>query len=290
MNSTKRLSGLIGLMAVLALALSGCVHADRAVTLHGDGSGVYTLTVGFSEQLVSLAGDQLSASMDTYGAKVKQAGGSYRHYDDTGYSYWAYTRPFKSVAQLNQLVQENPNLGSGAGSAAGSATSTQDTLTFSEQAGLLSNTFHVTGHISLKNLAGTTDTGGIDISSYLKDIRESFSVTMPGAISAHTGGVVNGDTVTYTIHYGEETDIAVTGSALNTALLAPLGIGVIVVLALVVAGAVVMRRRKRPPTPEPVAVGAPVGQGAAFDYPTVPSASQPTEPGGSTEGDGPRSE
>ena len=267
----KRQSASIALLVALAFSLAGCMHVDRSVTLNIDGSGSYTMTVGFSEQLISLASDQISASMNSFGDKVKSEGGTYRHYDDTGYSYWAYTRPFKTVAYLNQLIQETPQAGNSATPAvSGSlpASGQTDTMSFSEQSGFLSNSFHVTGHMSMVFPQSATDSGGIDITPYLKDMRESFAVTMPGSVTSHKGGVVSGNTVTYTVHYGEQTDIDVVGGGLNTAVLIPVGVGAGVVLLLIIAGVVAYRMRRRKP-------GAPAEPAPAFvaaspDAPTTP--------------------
>jgi hypothetical protein len=279
LRAYKRIPAVFSLLLVLMLSLTACMHVDRNVTLNSDGSGSYMLTIGFSEQLVSLASDQISSSMDDFGQKVKQQGGSYRHYDDTGYSYWAYTRPFKTVADLNKLVQEAPQSGqAGDGSSAGVTTPGQDTLTFSQQSGLLSNTFHVTGHMSMVVPPSSLgDTGGVDITQYLKDMRESFSVTMPGSITSHTGGVVSGNTVTYTVHYGEQTNIDVVGGGLNLGPLLPIGAAVIVILLLAIVGAILWsRRRKRAATSHeqpgaPAYVPAYVPAPAAPDAPTVVS-------------------
>ncbi len=276
LRAYKRIPAVFSLLLVLMLSLTACMHVDRNVTLNSDGSGSYVLTIGFSEQLVSLASDQISSSMDDFGQKVKQQGGSYRHYDDTGYSYWAYTRPFKTVADLNKLVQEAPQ--SGDSSSADVTTPGQDTLTFSEQSGFLSNTFHVTGHMSMVVPPSSLgDTGGVDITQYLKDMRESFSVTMPGSITSHTGGVVSGNTVTYTVHYGEQTDIDVVGGGLNLGPLLPIGAAVIVILLLAIVGAILWsRRRKRAATSHeqpgaPAYVPAYMPGPAAPDAPTVVS-------------------
>lgn len=271
LRSLKRSSATIGLLIALALSLSGCMHIDRAVTINSDGSGSYTMTIGFSEQLVSLASDQISSNMDSFGQKVKSNGGSYRHYDDTGYSYWAYTRPFKSIADLNTLVQETPQASDTSGSVGSSNIPTPgqaDTLNFTEQSGFLSNTFHVTGHMSMIFPQSATNTGGIDVSTYLSDMRESFSVTMPGSITAHTGGTLSGNTVTYTIHYGEQTDIDVTGGGFNTALLLPIGIAVVIILLLI--GGVIFWRRRRGATRATALEVAPAFVGAAPDAPTTP--------------------
>lgn len=246
------------------------MHMDRSVALNSDGSGSYTISIGFSEQMVAMASDQLSTSMDKYGAKVKQQGGTYRHYDDTGYSYWAFTRPFKSVQELNSLVQQTPDAGTNVPSSSSLPVSSgQDTLAFSEQSGFLSNSFHVTGHMSMAATPGVdTNTGGIDLTPLLKDMRETFAITMPGSITSHKGGVVNGNTVTYTVHYGEQTDIDVVGGGLNTALLLPIGgVALLVVLALVGFFLWRSRRGKRVEQGE---AREPALVAAAHDAPTVP--------------------
>jgi hypothetical protein len=319
----------IGLAVTLILSLTGCMHMDRSVALNSDGTGTYTLAIGFSEQMVAMASDQLSTSMDQYGAKVKQQGGSYRHYDDTGYSYWAFTRPFKSVADLNSLVKQTPDMGANlpgssglpgvsatpdlsnlpgfgatpdlsnlpgfggtpgiigtpdtsAGSGIGSnpfgslpsssslpVSSGQDTLAFSEQSGFLTNSFHVTGHMSMAATPGVaTNTGGIDLTPLLKDMRETFSITMPGSITSHKGGVVDGNTVTYTVHYGEQTDIDVVGGGLNTALLLPIG-GVVLLVVLALIGFFIWRSR-RGKRVEQGEAREPALVAAAHDAPTVP--------------------
>ncbi len=275
MRAIKRHLAAAGLLMVMALSLTGCVHLDRNVALNGDGSGSYVLTIGINDQLLSLSGGQTTTMMNNFGDQVKKDGGSYRQYDDAGYTYWAYTRPFKSVPDLNNFLQQMPSSGSSSTGASGSGnlpSSGADTLSFTEQSGFLTNTFHVTGHISLNIQAGATSAGGVDASPYLKDMRDSFAVTMPGSITSHKGGTVNGNTVTYTVHYGEETDIDVVGSGLNTGVLIPIGAGVAIIL-LAIAGFIIWGRRSAGPN-HPATQAAYSGMGAqptAQSWPTNPS-------------------
>ncbi len=108
-RSTRRHPAALALLLGLAILLTGCMHVDRSITLNNDGSGSYTLTIGFSQQVMNAAHDQVTTSMNAFGEQVALQGGSVRRYDDAGYSYWAYTRPFKSIADLNTLVQQAPN-------------------------------------------------------------------------------------------------------------------------------------------------------------------------------------
>jgi hypothetical protein len=74
MRNPRRIAATVGLLAILAFILSGCIHEDRSVNLHGDGSGTYTLTLGVNSQLVSLSGDDFVQSMNDYGEKLKKQG------------------------------------------------------------------------------------------------------------------------------------------------------------------------------------------------------------------------
>jgi hypothetical protein len=290
MRSSRRFLALLGLLLTLALSLSGCVHMDRGVKLNGDGTGTYTLTIGFSEQLVSLGGDQFAQKMNSFGDKVKKEGGSYRHFDDTGYSVWEYTRPFDSVTKLNSLFTDLPQTGD---SSTSTTTSTStDSFSVSEDSGPLTNTFHVTGKMSMAIPQGSTSGLDPNTQNLLKDARESFAVTMPGWVTSHDGGTVDGNTVKYTIHFGEQATIDVVGGGVNTTVVVPAGIGAGVVvllgIALIVFG---VSRRRRAANPEPAmtavtavtassgSAGMPTPPMGERQYPSAPAQpQQPTQP------------
>ena len=285
-TAIKRYLTPLGLLAVMALSLSGCIHLDRNVTLNSDGSGSYTLSLGINDQLLSLS-DQTATTMNNFGAKVKQDGGSYKEYGLEGYTYWAYTWPFTSITRLNTLLTELPS--SATSNSSAPSTSSGDTISVTEQSGFLSNTFHVTGHISLKPASGSGGSDNPQVQQYLKELRDTFTLTMPGSISAHTGGSVNGATITYAVHYGEETSIDVTGGGLDTAALTPIiagGAGVLLVIAAVVGYVIWRSRAKRPAAAAaygappsygaPAAYGAPGGQSVSPIWASTPEA--PTTP------------
>lgn len=249
----------------VALALVGCVHADRAVTLNTDGSGVYTFTVGLSDQLVRLGGSALTKDMEDFGARVERDGGTYSHYEENGYSTWKYVRPFTSVRQLNDFLQQSPQTDS---TTTGASTDTQNTVHVAADAGFFSTTYHVTGHIGL--VFPGVDQSARDL---LKDARFSFAVTMPGWVSEQYGGTLNGNTVTYVVHYGESTTINVTGGGLNVADIALVAGGVLLLaLALVIAGLMVLRRRNGWPS-KLVPAAPPVTSTSPYYMPTQPGQS-----------------
>lgn len=278
--SKTRRPASVALLIALALLLTGCMHIDRSVALNADGSGSYTLTIGFSQQVMSAAGSQVSDTMNSFGDQVKLEGGSTRQYQDAGYSYWAYTRPFKSIADLNTMLQQTPQSTSGSNSAGNLIGVAQDTLAFSQQDGLLGATFHVTGHMSMIPQNGATGA----VPQAVQDMRESFSVTMPGSITSHKGGVTHGNTVTYVIHYGQATDIDVVGGGADPARLALIGLGMVIVAFIIIAALLLWgRSRKRrqrqavaqPHAPEFAPVYTPTFtppyNSAPPDAPTVPA-------------------
>jgi hypothetical protein len=275
-RSFMRPLALVSLLLVMTLGLAGCVHLDRSVTLGTDGSGSYTLNMGISDQVMSLGSDQIAQPLNDFGAKVKQEGGTWRRFEDAGYTVWAFTWPFSSIHQLNQRLGELPDSGSALGGGQAPTPQTGDTFHVTEQSGLLSNSFHVTGHMSMKVPAGQ-DTGGVDVSQFFKDAHESFAITMPGWISSHTGGSVSGNTVTYTIHFNEEATIDVVGGGPNTGVLVPAGAGVVLLLIVAGVGIFLMARRRRRTSTEPAPL---VGAPAAGGYPDAGT----TLPGGDAGG------
>jgi hypothetical protein len=303
MKCTAKSGLAFGITLLLAFALSGCTHLDRGVRLNGDGSGSYSYAVGLSSQLVGLASDQITASMDEAGSKVKAQGGEYRHYEDTGYSYWQFTRPFSSVSQLNQMLQERsvPGLDTASGSLPDVSSVTSqptDTFSVSEDSSLITNTFHITGSMSFPGFdPSTLDPGGTggaglppetltQINSLLADAHVKFAITMPGWITSHDGGTVDGNTVTYLVHPGDSVTIDVVGGGLNTKVVYPLAGGALLLVLLIAGGAVFLLVRRRSaarrealaPAIAPTVAAAPVGTPMSPDTPTSPDIPIWTDP------------
>src|SRR5215472_4832020 len=87
---------LAGLAAVL---LTGCMRVERALVIYANGSGLYTLTIGFPEPAPgdsSGISSKIVAPMDAFGAHIQQEGGTYRKYTSQNYVYWTYTTSFSS--------------------------------------------------------------------------------------------------------------------------------------------------------------------------------------------------
>jgi hypothetical protein len=256
------------------------VHEDRTVALNGDGSGTYSFALGLTDQLMSLGGDQINQSMDKCVQAAKQQGATVTKDDVSGYTTWHFTFHFANVAAVNDLLTGQFLSGCNSSADAGTGTPTtapspNDTFNVSQQSGFFSTTFHVTGHMSLVSTSQPTDTGGVDVSQLLKDMHDSISITMPGWITSHTGGTVSGNTITYTVHYGEQTDIDVTGGGRTTAATAAIAGGIVLVLLAVAALIfVLLMRRRRAAVPVPAMVAVPYSP----SMPSTPASYPPPVP------------
>jgi hypothetical protein len=210
------------LLLLLLLVLPGCMRVERSFTLNGDGSGVYVLTVGVRYPTAgnpSSIPAQNAAAMEAFGAHVQQQGGSYRRYDDQGYAYWAYTRPFTSLARADAFLQEDPRQDD----PTHFLVLYHDQLHVATQTEVLRPTlFHVTGTISLADLTGQAEQNW-------RDATERLTITMANGVRSHQGGTQDGNSVTYTIAYNQTATVDVTGEVSQTD-----GAG-IAVLALVLA-------------------------------------------------------
>jgi hypothetical protein len=96
---------------------------------------------------------------------------------------------------------------------------------------------------------------------------------MPGWVSAQNGGDLNGNTVTYTVHFGESATIDVTGGGLNLPHIALIAGGVLLALALFIVGLILLRRGNRPPVET-----AAYASTSPYYMPTQPGAEAPTFP------------
>ncbi len=231
------------LCLLLAFSLAACVQADRTVVLNSDGSGVYTFTVGISDQLVTLGGSSLAKSMDDFGTHAQQGGGSYSRYEANGFSYWKYVRPFKSVNQLDTFLTEAPQTSGTTGSSGVSAADPRNMLNVVDNAGFFSTTFHATGNLSL--VIPNADQSTRDL---FKDARLSVAITMPNWVSEQHGGTLNGNTVTYVVGFGQSATIDVTGGGYNTPHIALVAGGVLLALALFAVGMFLLWRGNRRPS------------------------------------------
>jgi len=252
LSPLKRL-GRVAIVFALIGVLAGCMRVDRSLQVNGDGSGSYILTVSFRQPepgVPASVSQSVVAPMEAFGAHVRQTGGSYRRSDDQGYASWTYIRPFATVLAANALLQEDPRQED----ATHSPVLFRDTLHIARESRLSSAVYHVTGTVSLVDLFHNAQNW--------VDASESIGITMAGGIILQHGGVRQGNTVTYTIHYNESTTIDVMGRVGGTSDVlftygTFIGSGVLLILsvALFILGVRLLRsgssRRRKQITPSP---------------------------------------
>jgi hypothetical protein len=230
---------LLSLASLAVVLLTGCMRVERALVIDGDGSGSYTLTIGFPEPA---PGDptgissKIVAPMDAFGAHVQQEGGTYRRYTSQNYVYWVYTSPFSTLASGNSLLQEDPRQYD----QNHIPVLFNDTLKVSKVVGSSTTLYQVTGTISLADPLGK--------STSWRDAIESVAITMANGVSTYYGGTLTGNTVTYTIAYNQTVTIDVTGNVSATPGVSAtqrvddstrarfIAVGVLLTLAVILAG------------------------------------------------------
>lgn len=193
------------LACILALALSGCMRVQRTLQINRDGSGAYTLTIGFREPTPGNAAslnDIITRAMNAFAVHVEAKGGASRSFDDQGYAYWTFTRTFSSTKEGDDALQDDPRQFD----ANATPILFHDSLRLTSASGPLGvTTYHVTGTISLVDFLSNAQDW--------RDATESLTITMPGGISGHHGGIHDGDSITYTIGYNQSATVDVTGGA-----------------------------------------------------------------------------
>ena len=231
MPTPRRSLPLFVLLLVLAFALTGCIHLDRSMQLNSDGTGTFTVSFGFADKLINLAGTSFVSQMNACGDKVKAQGGSYQRTDTGGYSAWSFIWPFKSIDRLNELLALNTSFCPVPNTTVPATAASTDSFSVTSQTHFLSTTFVITGHLSFQLPSEVTNSPDPNVIALLKEAHSTFAVTMPGYISSHTGvGTVSGNTVTYTAHVGDTLDFQIVGGGVNTSALLLLGGGGLLLL------------------------------------------------------------
>jgi hypothetical protein len=199
---TPRGSLVIVAIVVATLLLSGCMRVDRTLHLNADGSGYYTLSLGFREPTAgdpSSVSDTITTPLEAFAARVRATGGSVSQAEDQGYRTWSFTRPFASASEADALLQDDPRRDD----PKQTPVLFHDVLHVAQESRLSSSVFRVTGTISLVDV--------FDNAQSWSDARETLSVTMAGGIIASSGGTRRGDTVTYAVYYNQAATVDVVG-------------------------------------------------------------------------------
>ena len=223
------------LACILVVALSGCMRVQRTLQINRDGSGAYTLTIGFREPTPGNSASLnniVTDAMEAFAIHVEAKGGASRRFDDQGYAYWTFTRTFSSTKEGDDALRDDPRQFD----ANATPILFHDSLRLTSTSGPFGATYHVTGALSLVDRSGNAQDW--------RDATESLTITMPGGISDHHGGIHDGDSITYTIGYNQSASVDVTGGA-PAARVAPLAFAALLgALALILAALGIRLLRK----------------------------------------------
>jgi len=234
MGSARRITATVA----LALLCTACIKVDAALRLHTDDSVDGSLTYAVSKELLTLTG---SSADDLFNQVASGAalppGVAYRTTDYSDGTFEGKTLTFSGV---NVAEFQHGNIGG-------------ETLSIQR----VGDTFRVSGLVDLtKTTTGPLQPGAQQLA---KDMQLRLAITFPGPIQQHTGGVVAGNTITWTPTYGTKTEIRATGSALGDPTGDPaLWITIGGVVAVLVVAAIVAFRRRRPGTTPGAPPGEPV--------------------------------
>ncbi len=226
MRASSRFFPAVILAFILAVSLSGCMRVQRTLQVNRDGSGAYTLTIGFREPTPGNSASlnpSITTAMNAFADHVEKTGGASRRFEDQDYAYWTFTRTFSSATAGDAMLQDDPRRFDP------NATPIlfHDSLHLTSATSPFGTSFHVKGTISLVDFVGNAQNWS--------DATESLTITMPGGISAHRGGAHDGDSITYTIHYNEAATVDVTGGAVPSSGAAHTLAALLGALALVLA-------------------------------------------------------
>jgi hypothetical protein len=184
---------LIGLLTLATFA-TGCIKVDLSLQLHSDDTIDGTMTYAVSRDLLTLTN---SSPEDLLGQVASQgplpSGVSARESDYADDTFVGKTLTFSDV-----------DIGAFQRSGIGG-----ETLSIQR----VGDTFQVGGEVDLTSSAtGQLQPGAAQLA---KDMQLRLAITFPGPVQQHTGGVVSGNTVTWTPVYGQKTEIQATGSAVG---------------------------------------------------------------------------
>jgi hypothetical protein len=226
MGSARRITAAVA----LALLCTACIKVDAALRLHTDDTVDGSMTYAVSKDLLALSGQSADDLFNQVASGAALPPGvAYRTTDYSDDTFEGKTLTFSGV---NVAEFQQGNIGG---------------ETFSIQR--VGDTFQVSGLVDLtKTTTGQLQPGAQQLA---KDMQLRLAITFPGPVQDHTGGVVIGNTITWTPTYGTKTEIRATGSALGDPSGDPvLWITIGAVVAVLIVAAFVAFRRRRPRTPD----------------------------------------
>ena len=107
-RASRRLIGLVLLLSLAALAMTGCIRFELSIAVNDDGSGVLGYTVAISEEFAELD-DSMGGGMSIEeGLNLEDAdlppGAEAREYSEEGYRGVVVSVPFDDLAEIPSLL------------------------------------------------------------------------------------------------------------------------------------------------------------------------------------------
>jgi hypothetical protein len=242
-------------IAVLALALTGCMKLDMELNLSADDTANGTMTFALDKQLLQLTGGSFE---DLTGGETPLPSGvnvSSSDYEDDEFVGRTYAFEDVPIEQMNDSTDK-------------------DSMRIRREG----DAFVISGALDLTTDALEGGAGGQLGQAALETAQVRIAISFPGPVQSATGEV-DGNTVTWTPKVGERTELSAVGRAIGSGegnALPWIAVALLVAVAIVVGAMLLSRRNRRPPDtpilgPPPASVPGGVPSAPAPDQPVMPS-------------------
>lgn len=231
MRRRVRTAARVGVLAALAVLLTGCIKLNMNLGINPDDTVSGTVQFGVQKELLELTGQSVEDLLGTAAPFPSDAPGvTTAPFDDGEFAGQEFT--------FENLPLEQFNSG---GTGITGVTGPGDQLNITREG----DTYVVTGVLDMSGgLSGVTGPfGGTGGAQLLESAEIRLAFTFPGEVIEASGGQVEGNTVTYTPRFGERLEIEATGSAIDNGQAGDVvggDDGSNLVLILVIAGVVVV--------------------------------------------------
>lgn len=260
--------GRLGMVAALALLLTGCLKLDMNLEIQSDDTVNGSVVFAVSKEVLELTGGSAEDLLGDTPFPSDIEGMTSEEYDDGEFAGQKFNFEGVPITQFSDPADP-------------------ESLQITREG----DTFSVVGALDLsQGLSGATGPLGGTGAQFLESAEIRIAVTFPGEV-IEANGEVDGNTVVWTPEFGERLDIQATGSAVesggssSTLLYVLIGVGVVAVIAIVIA--VMMGRRKKGPEAPPMdqaAAASPMETAAMPEAAPAPEVTPPAAPPSPSEG------
>ena len=218
--------GLILLSIVFLLALSGCVKGEIKLEVNDDGSGIYTITMGMTQQAMALARSQDEDPIEkaTQEAIEKGIAQDVKRWADGEYEWVERKINFRSPDDLNQIVSELKNF---------------HHFSLKRQQGWFKDQFILDAQLKGTDEEIENQEMPINPAAFIK---LQMSAKLPGEIIETNGATdINTGAIVWTIDFSRSTNIHAVSEVWNWFNISLIGVGIggLGLLVIAVLGGVV---------------------------------------------------